>query len=108
MTAKMICEMPKPIGPTSTFPSRAYVLLQSTGNSSDRVAKTLRRQQGVVAVDLVEGPPDVVVVMEAADRPELASLLMKAMTSVQQMTEGLQLLPTAVSRRTRQPGRSKN
>ncbi len=49
-----------------------------------------------------------VVVMEASDRPELASLLMKAMTSVQQMTEGLQLLPTAVSRRTRQSIRSNN
>ncbi len=108
MTTKMICEMPKASGPISASPTRAYVLLQSTGNSRDQVVRTLRRQRGVVAVDLVEGPPDVVVVMEASDRPELASLLMKAMTSVQQMTEGLQLLPTAVSRRTRQSIRSNN
>ncbi len=104
----MICEMSKTPGPMSNSPTRAYVLLQSTGNSRDRVIRTLRRQRGVVAVDLVEGPPDVVLVMEASDRPELASLLMKAMASVQQMTEGLQLLPTAAPRRTMPSSRSSN
>ena len=78
----------------SKSPTRAYVLIQSTGNSRDRVIKILSRQKGVVAADAVEGPPDVVVVIEAMDRPTLASVLMKAMASVEDMTEGLQLLPT--------------
>ena len=33
-------------------------------------------------------------VIEATDRPTLASVLMRAMASVEDMTEGLQLLPT--------------
>jgi len=88
--------------------TRAYVLLQSIGNTRSRVIKTLKRQRGVVAVDPVEGPPDVVLVIEASDRPELASLLMTAMASVQDMTDGLQLLPTQVTRRTRTPRESRN
>jgi len=74
--------------------TRAYVLLQSVGNSRRRVIEILRRQDGVVAVDPVEGPPDVMMVIEAAGRPELASVLMKAMASVEDIADGLQLLPT--------------
>ncbi len=92
--------------PTSR--TRAYVLLQSIGNTRSRVIKTLKQQRGVVAVDPVEGPPDVVLVIEASDRPELASLLMSAMASVQDMTDGLQLLPTQVTRRPRIRRESRN
>ena len=83
----------------SKSPTRAYVLIQSTGNSRDRVIKILKQQKGVVAADAVEGPPDVVLVIEAPDRPTLASVLMKAMASVEDMTEGLQLLPTQARER---------
>jgi hypothetical protein len=88
--------------------TRAYVLLQSIGNTRSRVIRTLKQQRGVVAVDPVEGPPDVVLVIEASDRPELASLLMRAMPSVEDMTDGLQLLPTQVTRQTRTLRESRN
>ncbi len=80
-------------------PTKAYVLLQSVGNNRSQVIKILKRQAGVVAVDPVEGPPDVILVIEAPDRRELASVLMKAMTSVQNMTDGLRLFPTPILRR---------
>jgi hypothetical protein len=55
--------------------------------------RILQHQAGVVAVDLVEGPPDIVFVVEAPDRVELASVLIKAVTSVESMTDGMELLP---------------
>jgi hypothetical protein len=45
---------------------RAYVLLDIQRNKSQEVAKALRDKPGVVAVDIVEGPPDVVAVLEAS------------------------------------------
>lgn len=79
-------------------PSRAYVLLSSRENQRKRAARILGRQPGVVAVDMVEGPPDIVFVIEAPDRQELASVLIKAMASVQDMTEGMELLPAMMLR----------
>ncbi len=73
--------------------TRAYVFLHSQGDNRNKAARILERQAGVVAVDLVEGPPDIVFVIEAPDRRRLASVLMKAMASIQTMTDGLELLP---------------
>jgi hypothetical protein len=82
---------------------RAYVLLHSAENHRRQAVKILQRQAGVVAADLVEGPPDIVLIIEANDRQELATVLVKAMASVENMTDGLELLPT----RARRPGKSK-
>jgi hypothetical protein len=79
--------------------TRAYVLLQSLEDNHSEVVKKLRRQAGVVAVDLVEGPPDIVLVIEATDRQQLASVLMNALSSVQDVTEGLELFPTRTSQK---------
>ncbi len=52
-----------------------------------------------MTVDLVEGPPDIVLVIEAPDRQQLASVLMNALSSVQDVTEGLELFPTRTSQK---------
>ena len=75
-------------------PTRAYVLLQSTGHKRNEAIGILRQQPGVVTVDPVEGPPDIVIVVEAPTRRKLASLLVRAMASVQDLTEDIELLPT--------------
>ncbi len=54
----------------------------------------MRGKPGVVKADLLEGPPDVIVVVEASNRQELAELTMQVLASVETMTEHLQLLPT--------------
>ncbi len=77
--------------------TRAYVLLQSSESRHNQVTRILKRQLGVVTVDSVEGPSDIVMVIEAPDRRELASVLMNALTSVQDTIEDMELLPIRVS-----------
>jgi hypothetical protein len=81
--------------------TRAYVLLRATANHRKQAIRILERQAGVVAVDLVEGPPDIVLVIEAPDRRRLASVLVNAMASVQNVTDGVELLPAQHRRRGR-------
>jgi len=73
---------------------KVYVLLDVMDGKSEEVAQILRGKPGVVKVDQLEGPPEVITVVEAYDRQELADLTMQALASVETMTEGLQLLPT--------------
>jgi DNA-binding Lrp family transcriptional regulator len=74
--------------------AKAYVLLNVVHEKQEQVVRALRGKPGVLMVDVVEGPPDVVVVLRARDRQKLAKLTVQALASVETMTEGLQLLPT--------------
>jgi len=74
--------------------ARAYILLHVTKGKSDLVAQVLRAQNGVRVLDVLEGPPDLVLMMEASGRERLAELTIQALTSVEPMTEGLQVLPS--------------
>lgn len=82
--------------------ARAYVLLRAAPGAHRRLVETLQAQSGVVAVDEVEGPPDVILVIEGRDRTHLARTLMKALASVENMFDGLEMLP-AQRRRTVRP-----
>lgn len=73
--------------------ARAYVLLDIVDSKSEQVVQTLRGKPGVVIVDPLEGPPDVIMVIEASKRQKLAELTMGAIVSVEDMTKGLHLLP---------------
>lgn len=72
---------------------RAYVLLRLTKGNPDRVAQALRRKPGVLMADPLEGPPDVIVVVEASERQKLADLTVQALSSVETMIENVRLLP---------------
>jgi len=74
--------------------ARVYILLDVVDGKSEQVAQTLRGKPGVVNVDQLDGPPEVIMVVEAYDRQQLAELTIQALTSVETMTEGLQLLST--------------
>jgi len=74
--------------------AKAYVLLNVVHEKQEQVVRALRGKLGILMADVVEGPPDVVVVVEARSRRRLAKLTIQAITSVETMTEGLQLLPT--------------
>lgn len=74
--------------------SRLYLLLETVDGHSEEVAQALRLNPGVVTVDLVEGKPGVIAVMEARDRQELAQLLMQAIVCVENTTEDARILPT--------------
>jgi len=47
----------------------------------------------VVLVNLLEGPPDVIMVVEAPDRHKLAEVTIQALASVETVTDGLCLMP---------------
>ncbi len=73
--------------------ARVYVLLRTrTGNLAEATA-LLRRQPGVVMADAVEGQSDVIFEVRASDRESLATLMLRAMAQVEDMTEEIQLLP---------------
>jgi len=73
--------------------ARAYVLLQVAQGKSNLVANVLRRKNGVRVVDVLEGPPDLMVLVEAAERQKLAELTVRALAEVEPLTENLQVLP---------------
>ena len=73
--------------------ARAYVLLRTVQDCAGDAVLVLRRNVGVIAVDRIEGPPDIIVVMEAADRPKLAKAVIKALASVEPITDSVELLP---------------
>ncbi len=87
--------------------ARAYVLLRAVPGARRRLVDTLLAQPGVVTVDEVEGPLDIVLVIEASDRSHLARTLVRALGSVETMFEGLEMLP-AQRRRAAHPKVSKN
>lgn len=74
--------------------ARVYLLLNVVNGKSEEVVRNLSGKAGVVAADPLEGPPDVMMVVEASDRRKLAELSIQAFASVEAMVEGMQLLPT--------------
>lgn len=73
--------------------ARVYVLLDVEQGKSAKVVRALRGQPGVIMADVIEGPPDVVMVVEAQGRRRLAELTVNALSSIESMTKDLQLLP---------------
>jgi len=73
--------------------ARAYVLLDITDGKSNQAVKKLRDKPGVLIADLLEGPPDVILVVEAPERQKLADLTNQALSSVEMVTEDICLLP---------------
>ncbi|MBI2851581.1 MAG: hypothetical protein HYX84_00545 [Chloroflexi bacterium] len=73
--------------------ARVYVLLNTVDNCTDQVLETLRGRPGILMADRLEGPHDVMIVMEAPDRAKLAERMVRALAQVESMTEDLTLLP---------------
>ena len=73
--------------------NRAYVLLDIMDGKAKQVPQVLRKSPGVVMAAAVEGPPDVIMVVEASDRQKLAGLTGQALAAVESMTENFLLLP---------------
>ena len=72
---------------------RVYILLDIVDGKSEEVAQSLWGRTGVVKVDLLEGPPDLLAIFEAFNRQRLAELTVEALATVEQMTKNVCLLP---------------
>jgi hypothetical protein len=73
--------------------TRVYVLLDLVHTDITQVARLLRGKCGVTAVDVLEGPPDLLMVIEAPERQRAAEYLMDVLDSVGGMTEDLRVMP---------------
>ena len=73
---------------------RVYVLLDIVDGQAEQVVQVLQEIPGVLMVDALEGPPDVVVLIEASEREQLAKWTIEALSSVEMLTEQVRLLPT--------------
>ncbi len=73
--------------------NKAYILLDIVDGKAEQVAQAIQGISGVVTADAVEGPPDVVIVMEAPDREQLADLVNHVLILAEPMTEHICLLP---------------
>ena len=97
---------------------RAYILLDIADGKAKQAIKVLRESPGVLMVDALEGPPDVIIVMEALERQQLAKLAVQALASVETMTDHVSVLPTKdrfntstlpkLSRRSRTGGKTRS
>ena len=74
--------------------ARVYVLLDVTEDNSDQVVRALGDRDGVKMVDVLEGLPNIIMLIQARDRHQLAELTVQALASTATMTEGVQLLPS--------------
>jgi hypothetical protein len=72
---------------------RVYVLLDVKEDKFDQALLILRGKTGVRMLDVLEGRPNVIMMIQAHDRQLLAKLAIEALTSVESMTEDHQLLP---------------
>lgn len=74
--------------------TRVYILLDVIEGKAEEAAETLRGNPGVRLADVLEGRPNVVAVLEARSRRQLAELTNHALALVEGVTENLQMLPT--------------
>ena len=74
--------------------ARVYRLLDITNSKVNQAAQTLRDNDGVKIVEVLEGSPNIIIMIQARNRAHLANLTSHALASVDTITESVQLLPT--------------
>jgi hypothetical protein len=73
---------------------RVYVILDVMEGKHSEAVQSLRANPGVQWVDVLEGQWDVITAIEAPNRSRLAQLVVRAISSVETITEDIQLLPS--------------
>ena len=72
--------------------SRIYVLLSVTAGNVEYAARLFRNISGVTTVDTLEGNPNLLLMIEAKDRLQLADSLIQALSAPGDIIEDLDLL----------------
>jgi hypothetical protein len=73
---------------------RAYMLLDIVDRDCEYAVKMLRSRAEVILADRLEGYPNVIAIVEAADRQSLAEAIMPVLGCIDGITEDLRLLVT--------------
>lgn len=72
---------------------RVYILLDIAGGNTNKAIQVLQNTPGVVAVDVLERPHDMILVLEAAERRQLGEFAIQALDVVGLMIERVEVLP---------------
>jgi hypothetical protein len=73
---------------------RVYILLDIVDRSCEYAVQMLRSRPEVILVDQLEGYPNIIAMVEAADKQSLAEAVMPVLDCIDDITEGLRLLVT--------------
>ncbi|MDH4268742.1 MAG: hypothetical protein OEV52_00315 [Dehalococcoidia bacterium] len=73
---------------------RVYMLLDIVDRSCQYAVHMLQSRAGVILADQLEGYPNIIVAVEAADRQSLAEAIMPILGCIDGITENLRLLIT--------------
>jgi len=74
--------------------ARAYMLLDIVDRSCEYAVQMLRSRAEVILADRLEGYPNIIAIVEAADRRSLAAAIMPVLGCINGITEYLRLLVT--------------
>lgn len=72
--------------------ARVYMMLDILEGKSASAMQILKNITGVVMADALEGHPNILVVIEAADRQRLVELIMPVLDSIERITKDIHLL----------------
>lgn len=70
------------------------MILNIVDGKQSEAVQSLQATAGVRWVDVLEGEWDVITIIEASNRTHLARCLVRALESIETITEDLQVLPT--------------
>jgi len=77
--------------------AKVYVHLDLVQADSVQLAQILRGKPGVAEIDVLEGPPSIIMVVEAPGRLKAGEYLVDILDSVDGMTKNLRVLPVRQS-----------
>lgn len=72
---------------------RAYLLLDIVDDQVEKVVQQLQNKSGVVRIDLLEGSPDVFVIVETSGQKRLTELALRAFASIKDLAGEVRLMP---------------
>lgn len=73
--------------------ARAYLLLNIADEKVEQAVKVLQNDLGVLRIDVLEGSPNTIVIIEASGQKRLMEITLRAFASVKDLTEEVRLLP---------------
>jgi hypothetical protein len=74
---------------------KAYILIDVADGRANEILAMLQGQPSIAEIECVEGPPDIVMVVEADEAQKLAELTIKALTTVEHLTSSIRCLPVS-------------
>jgi hypothetical protein len=74
--------------------ARIYMLLDVVENRSSGAIQTLRAEKGVVISDVLEGHPNILILLQAPNRTALATHIVSILDTLDGAIEDVQLLVT--------------